>query len=517
MGYARKRAFWGVLWIAGVSLVACKSLPPKAKVPDSHAVDPASSSLIVRVTEELMARAPDPEASAHLVIERNAEALAWRLALIDSVEHSLDFQTYLFHGDVVGYLIADRILTAADRGVRVRVLLDDFHLGNDAALVGYDSHPNIEIRIFNPWAHRKPGLAGNLEMLTHLKRLNTRMHNKSIVADNRMSIVGGRNVGDEYLGLREIGSYYDLDVLSAGPVAAEVARSFDLYWNSDPVYPASSFSRPGFEDRDLLAEVREDIAHALGRFEDELPEFARGEQDWSARFHGLVDRVSYGRAEVVYDKPVTGPDLPEVNVIESLDQLTLGAESEVLATTPFFVPEEELRVGVDGLTKRGVRVAAFTNSLASVDSYAAHTGYRPWRKRLLNAGAELYELRRDAVDLAPIVTTPPNEPRYVGLHAKFIVVDRKLAYIGSLNLDPRSIYLNTEMGPMIDDPVLAGQLAEIFDRNASGANSWKVLMDDKGDLDWESDLGVLEWQPARGDMQRFGAKVMGLLPIKKQL
>ena len=401
--------------------------------------------------------------------------------------------------------------------MRVRVLLDDIHLSDDAFVVGFDSHSNLEIRIFNPWAYRKAGISGSLEFITRLKRLNTRMHNKSIVADNRMSIVGGRNVGDEYLGLREIGNFYDLDVLSTGPISPEVASSFDLYWNSEPVYPASSLARDSFKNRDLLAEVREDLEAGLKQYEQATPDFARGERDWSGRFDALVDQVSYGKARVVYDKPVTGPNIPEINVIDSIDVLTLNAEKEVLGITPFFVPERTFDIHIKGLTDRGVRAAIFTNSLSSVDHYAAHSGYRPWRKRLLQAGLELWELRRDAVDLVPIGNTEPNQAEYVGLHAKIFVVDRKLAYVGSLNLDPRSIYLNTEMGLIIEDPILASQLAEIFDRNASGANGWRVLMDEKGDLEWESDLGTLEWQPAQGSMQRLGAKVLGWLPIKKQL
>lgn len=498
-------------------LLGCKSMPPKAEVPNTFSDHAPSPTYLTRVTDRVLAAASDAEASAHLLIERNDEALAWRLAVIDRAEHSLTFQTFIFYGDKVGFLIADRLLKAADRGVTVRVLLDDFHMADDPGLVGYDSHPNLEIRIFNPWAHRKPGMSRSLEFITRLKRLNTRMHNKSIVADDRVSIVGGRNVGDPYLGMRESGNFFDLDVLSFGPVASEVSASFDLYWNSDPVYPAISYSKPSFEGRDLLGEVRADLAAGLAEMDSQLPEFARGEPDWSARFSSLPGSVSFGKARVVYDKPVTGPEIPEINVIESLDELTLNAETEVLATTPFFVPEKPLEDSVRRLTERGVRVAAFTNSLASVDTYAAHTGYKPWRKRLLEAGMELYELRRDAVDLVPIVTTSPTDAQSVGLHGKFIIVDRKLSYIGSLNLDPRSIYLNTEMGLIIEDPILSTRLAEIFDRSVSGANSWKVLLDEKGDLEWESDLGRLEWQPAKGSMQRFGAKTLGLLPIKKQL
>ena len=517
MDFVKRLAICVVLVLVSLGQASCKSLPPKTQAPDTFSSNAPASTFLEDVSRKVMAASPDKEASAHLLIERNAEALAWRLALIDSAEHSLTFQTFIFHGDAAGYVISDRLLQAADRGVRVRVLLDDFHGGDDAFLVGFDDHPNLEIRVFNPWAYRSGGVWAGLEYVTRLKRLNSRMHNKSIVADNRVSIVGGRNVGDEYMGLRETGNFYDMDVLSLGPIAPEVASSFDLYWNSEPVYPARSFYKSGFENRDLLAEVREDLVEGLREFGASLPIFVRGEADWNERFEALVDQVSFGKARVVYDKPVTGPDLPDINVIDSIDVLTLNAEKEVLAITPFFVPEKPFDIHVKGLVERGVRTALFTNSLSSVDHYAAHTGYRPWRKRLLEVGLELWELRRDAVDLVPIVTTEPNAAEYVGLHAKIFIVDRKLAYVGSLNLDPRSIYLNTEMGLIIEDPILAGQLAEIFDRNASGANGWRVLMDEKGDLEWESDLGVLDWQPAQGSMQRFGAKVMGWLPIKKQL
>lgn len=517
MGFSRQRTKSTIPLLILLVFASCRSLPPKIEAPESLASDAPGLTFLEEISLKVLAEAPSPEVSAHQLLERNDEALAWRLALIDSAEHSLDFQTFIFHGDAAGYAISDRLLRAADRGVRVRVLLDDFHGGDDAFLVGFDRHPNMEIRIFNPWAYRSSGIWGGLEYLTRLEKLNSRMHNKSLIADNAVSIVGGRNVGDEYLGLREIGNFYDMDVLSLGPIAPEVASSFDLYWNSEPVYPARSFAKDSFKNRDLLAEVREDLAEGLREFDKSLPEFARGGPGWEGRFGALAEGVSFGRARVVYDKPVTGSDIPDINVIDSIDMLTLNAEEEVLAITPFFVPEKPFDELIKGLTERGVRAAVFTNSLSSVDHYAAHSGYRPWRKRLLKAGLELWELRRDAVDLVPIVTTEPNDAEYVGLHAKIFVIDRKLAYVGSLNLDPRSIYLNTEMGLIIEDPVLATKLAEIFDRNASGANGWQVLMDEKGDLEWKSDLGVLEWQPAQGSMQRLGAKVLGWLPIKKQL
>jgi putative cardiolipin synthase len=212
-----------------------------------------------------------------------------------------------------------------------------------------------------------------------------------------------------------------------------------------------------------------------------------------------------------------GRDFSDDNVIASVDELTLNAEQEVLATVPFFVPDQATVDGVRDLVERGVRAAAFTNSLATNSQTVAHTGFKPMRKPLLQAGGEIYELRSDAVELQDIVNTPPVVAEEVGLHAKFIVVDRERVYVGSLNLDPRSIYVNTELGLLIEDPILAEQLAAIFERNASGANSWKAFLDEKGDVDWVSNLGTLEWQPAKGEWQRFQARMLGLLPIKKQL
>ena len=502
----------------GMSVTACKSLPPKAAVPPAQSVELDPSSFLARLTDQLLARVPGSEESAYLAVERNAEALAWRLAVIDTVEDTLDIQTYAWHGDAAGLLLADRVLRAADRGVRVRVLVDDIHLsGGDASLVGYDSHPNIEMRLFNPMGAREGGVSSAMDFLGHFKRLNTRMHNKAIVADGKVSIVGGRNIGDEYLGLRETKNFFDVDVLALGPISIDVASSFEYYWNSDLVYPAVSFSKPEFDDRDLLGEVREALAADLAAFSSRLPSFAVEEPDWSGRFEGLGPRVSYGEARVVADEPITGRDYSEYNVIASVDELTLNAEKEVLATTPFFVPEQVTVDGVRDLVGRGVRVAALTNSLATNSQTVAHTGFKPMRKPMLEAGCEIYELRPDAEELPDIVNTPPVVAEEVGLHAKFIVIDREQVYVGSLNLDPRSIYVNTELGLLIEDPILAEQLAAIFERNASGANSWKAFLDDKGDVDWVSNLGTLEWQPANGNWQRFEARMLGLLPIKKHL
>jgi len=504
--------------LLGLSVLSCSSLPPEAEAPASYAVSPDAPSLLATLSQKILDLAPFDGTSAFLAIDHNAEALAWRLALIDSAERSIDIQTFIWDDDAAGFLIADRVLRAADRGVRVRILIDDYHLANtDAFLVGWDRHPQIEFRLFNPLSARAGGIQRSVDMVTHMKRLNTRMHNKSFSVDGRFAIVGGRNIGDEYMGLKASYNFLDLDVLCTGPVVDGVEAAFDLYWNSDPVYPVSSLDRKKFEGKDLLATDRVMLTEELERLRDLTPGFAAGERDWGPRFEALEDQMSFGTGRVVYDEPSLGPELPEVNIVARVDELAMAAEREVLAAAPYFVPDQLMIDAVVEMTGKGVRVVAFTNSLGSNNQVAAHTGYAPWRNRLLEAGCELYELRADATDLSEVVDTPPAAAQGVGLHAKFMVVDRRRVYVGSMNLDPRSFYLNTEMGLLIDDPVLAGQLGALYDRDISGGNSWQVRLTDDGELRWVSDAGTLDRQPAKGTWQRMQSSLVGLLPIKKQL
>ncbi len=500
--------------LAVLLLVGCSSLPPRPDVGESYTKEPPAGNLLAASTETLLADAESGESGYELLV-RNDESLLWRLALADSAQHTLDIQYFIWHGDRTGTLLTDRVMRAADRGVRVRVLVDDFTLGKgDDDIVGLDRHPNVEVRTYNPWATRKGAASRGLEFAGRIKKMNTRMHNKLMAADNRMAIVGGRNIGDEYFGLATKYNFYDLDLLVVGPAVGEMASSFDLYWNSEAAYPAVTFEKPGRHGPGLLEEQRRLISSDLDEWAEDLEPFGLEPRDWSAEIAALADTMAWGPGRVVYDEPVAGVEASQL--LDSLDEVSPEVESEVLIISAYFVPDEETLEWFEEWEAGGVRVGVLTNSLGSVDMPAAHSGYKPLRRDILETGAELFELRWDAA-IKPLAETPPHTADKVGLHSKAVVADGEIVFIGSLNYDPRSMFLNTEMGLLIDSPELGRRLRELFVRDTSGENAWRVGVDADGNLFWDSGEELLHRQPAQGSMQRLSAWFLGILPLKSQV
>jgi putative cardiolipin synthase len=405
------------------------------------------------------------------------------------------------------------LLEAADRGVKVRLLLDDFGVASSrASVVELDAHPRIEVRVFNPWASRASRFATALEFLARAKQLNRRMHNKTYIADGRFAIVGGRNIGDRYFGIYEPFVQNDLDVLVAGRVVQDVAASFDLFWNSAESYPIALFRLPGGMPDIAATEKR--LTETVAADGAVLQSFAAHGADWHGFFEGLVDTGAVGQAELYYDSPdIHDPDA--VRLYPRFKQLIAGAEREVLISSPYFIPDPEFRRLLRSLVARGVRVAIVTNSLATNNHVVAHTGYKHWRRDVLSAGVELYELRADATALRYYVT-PPATSDALGLHTKAVVVDGKRAFVGSPNVDPRSMNLNTEIGIEADSEELSRRVTALIVRDMSPENAWRVTMDSEGWLTWSSGDEAVHRQPAKGFAQRAVEFLLNLLPLKKQ-
>jgi putative cardiolipin synthase len=502
--------------IAGILTTGCTTLPkePPEKV-ETFGLKPTTAGVLAEVTSAIESQ-HGAEASGFLLLDSNEDALRWRLALADSAEKTLDAQYFIWHGDASGLLLLNRVLDAAERGVRVRLLIDDLMMGGgDRTVAALCRHANVEIRIFNPWNVRSGGGAAGrgVEFATHMKRLNHRMHNKLFVADNQIGIVGGRNIGDEYFGLSSHFNFLDLDLLAAGPVVAEVTSTFDYYWNSDWTYPGEALKTD--LPPDALDRARSEIRNDLAKEADVLDAFPMGRENWESDLAPLPQEMHVGVGHVAVDNLPAGADLPPVQVFETLSEFAEGVEQEIFVASAYFIPDNESIDWVARATERGVRVRVLTNSLASNDESVSNSGYKKVRRPVLEAGGELFELREDPAQKSKVDTSPATS-EFVAFHTKAMVVDRRKVFVGSLNLDPRSIYLNTEMGLLIEQPGLGEELARIFEQLAEPENSWRVFIDG-GELRWESSEGVVSKQPARGGWQRIQDSFYSLLPIKSQL
>ncbi len=499
---------------AALGLAGCATTPPPPKPPPSYAAAPRADGRFAPL-EARIAAAHGPQASGFRLLERNADGLKWRLALVDSASHSLDLQYYVWFGDATGQLLMARVIAAADRGVKVRILFDDLNTMlrrmtspelRDAMLARVDRHPNIEIRVFNAWRQRD-WLGRVAEGAAEFERLNRRMHNKQMIVDNRVAIIGGRNVGDEYMGLNREFNFHDLDVLGVGPVARAASAVFDRYWNSDwvrrlPPSPEAGAAALKPEEIELPAEA---AAHPA------MQALVHGARSWASDLGGLGDSLAIGTSAVHTDSP-SRADGTHNRVPEAFRALMRSAQREVLITNAYIIPDANFVSDLRELSTRGVTVRILTNSLASHDVPAVNAHYEGYRRAILAAGASLHELREDAAIRAELVDTPPVRSGFVGLHTKAMVIDRERSFVGSMNLDPRSEVINSEMGVIVDSPALGRALAAAMERDMSGANSWRVVLADDGSLRWTSDAGERSLQPARDAWQRVQNLLFKLLP-----
>ena len=455
--------------------------------------------------EAAIRSASGPEVSGFELLDRNEDGLRWRLALIDSAKHSIDMQYYVWFGDTAGRILVKRLLDAADRGVKVRILVDDLStMLRDAGTVSLrdnaaamtDAHLNMEIRLFNPWKDRT--LAGRIgESIIELGRVNQRMHNKSMIVDNQAAILGGRNVGNEYMGLNAGFNFHDLDVIGIGPVARQASAVFDLYWNSDWVMPVSALRLQSSQaDRDVgRAQLEKGLAE-----EPALERIPIAPQSWSAELAALRGRLHIGTSRVETDVPESGTVRQQM--LEVIYGMLNGARREVLIVNAYIIPADRAINALRDLHNRGVAMKVLTNSLASHDVPAVNSHYKQWRRPLIDAGVQLYEMRHDAAIQALAVDTPPTRAEFMGLHSKGMVVDRERVFIGSMNFDPRSANINSEMGLLVESLGLAEALASLIERDMQPANSWRVELDDASGLKWVNDHETVTRQPARNWWQR---------------
>jgi len=505
---ANSRALGALALCCLLLLTACSSpkLREDAAVREkTYAMEPAAQGVLWTVADDIM-RQHGPEHSGFMLLDSNRDALNYRLALIDSAVSSLDIQTYLWYPDNSGRLILERAILAARRGVKVRLIVDDLlTLGQDQLLYELQREKNIEFRLFNPWTKRGT-LARAGQMIARMERLNSRMHDKLLIADGNAAIVGGRNIGDHYFGLSADYNFHDLDVLGFGHIARQSNGMFDHFWNSAWVASAASLD---LEPNEKFAEEAWRHIRQANRAAGILEVFGVEPADWGARLRDLKKVLHPGTSELIYDE--ASGDAIEQIVASRLFGLLGLAESELLITNAYIIPAQRGIDFLQGLVARGVNVRILTNSLASHDVPAVNSHYKAWRDDFIEAGTELYELRADAA-IQSLVDVPPVEGGFVGLHTKSFVVDRKYAFIGSMNFDPRSVNINTEAGAFIHSPGLAEELAQIMERNMLPENAWRVLLDDNGKVYWVNSDERLDQQPARDGTQRVMDAIFRIFP-----
>lgn len=493
---------------AWAAITGCVTKPPEEgliRPPPSYAKAPATQGPLAEISQRIAAR-HGAQASGFIALDGSWEAMEWRLALIDSAVSSVDIQTYLWYGDNSGRLILERAVQAANRGVQVRLIVDDLlTIGMDQLIRELENQPNIEIRAFNPWYGRDLG-SRVAELIAEMERLNVRMHDKLLIVDSVVAIVGGRNIGDHYFGVSDAYNFHDLDLLGIGHVAQQANGMFDHFWNSDWVVSAQNLELE--PDPEFTAAKWAEI-QSRNRAASELAAFPREVKDWRSELADLEHGLRIGTSVLAYDE-ATGGEIRQHMIGEMLSFFEL-AEEELLITNAYLIPGDRGIELVQRITDRGVRVRILTNSLASHDVPAVNSHYQEWRDDLITAGAELYEFRADP-EIRAIVEVPPTQGEFVGLHTKSAVVDRRHVFIGSMNLDPRSSNINTEAGAFVDSPALATDVAALMERDMRPENAWQVLLDESGDTYWVNSDETVAKQPARGGTQRIMNEIFKVFP-----
>ncbi|BCB27328.1 phospholipase D family protein [Sulfurimicrobium lacus] len=487
--------------VAAISM-SCSTYRAASPRPPSFAIGhPEETSLGRAFSEQI---GPSPELSGFHLLVSGQEAFLARAALAESSERTLDLQYYIVAEDASATLLLYRALRAAQRGVRVRLLIDDIYaVGRDFDLAALAAHPNVQVRVFNPFTYRGPlGISRMFELLGDSARLNRRMHNKLWIADNAVAVIGGRNLGDAYFNVGTDNDFADLDVLAAGPVVMEMSRSFDEYWNSESAIPIAAFldTPPGAAQLEL----------ALSRMAAHAERFHATEYARTLRASGIGPLVRAGRFPLVpapatvYDTHV--PALADVGtakqgrpVAMAIRRLVENAQHETILISPYFIPSAR---GVDllcGLVKRGVHVRVLTNSLASTDVPVAHAGYTRYRPRLIACGVGLHEMRPRVGQSGKY---RPGLSSGASLHVKAVVVDGKSVLIGSMNLDPRSRQSNTEIGILIESTVLGTQLATLFEEASAPEQAFRVELTELGNKN-----AALVWVGREdGKLVRYGSE-----------
>lgn len=504
-----------LIFLVSQLLFACAQRPPEELIQQhkqaSYTLKPNASSLNQFKVNQIAQYQPGKNGIA--ILSDGLSAFAARIALIEEAELSIDAQYYMIKEDMTGALFLGHLLLAADRGVRVRLLIDDINTSNyDDVLKALALHDNVEVRVFNPFYDRTFRATN---MVGDFNRLNSRMHNKSLTIDGLITVVGGRNIGDEYFSAKDDLEFADIDAIALGPVVDEVNQAFDLYWNDIRSYPMEALNP---KEVDIQAQHRrleqQIFKHSVKSFIKAHRRYAKLIEDKSFR-----DFLYWCDGRLLVDHPNKDFGFTQ-NVATNLGEAMLDATQSILLSSPYFVPGEEGSEALIELSNKGIDVSVITNSLAATDVAAVHSGYKKYRKRLVEANVFVYEIKPDASQKQRLAFFGKGASR-ASLHSKMFVIDEEKLFIGSFNWDPRSINLNTEMGLLLTCPNLA-------ERVFSGVHgelpykSYLLEMNEQHNLEWLESVKGQEVkrytsEPKASAWRKFQAWIVGLLPIEDQL
>ncbi|MFC5392053.1 phospholipase D-like domain-containing protein [Bosea vestrisii] len=482
------------------------SAEPSYALPPTEAATPIDRALVPLLTAH-------PGLNGVILLTEGAQAFAARVLTARSAGRSLDLQYYYWRKDTAGRLLMREIVAAADRGVRVRLLIDDINArGNDSIYLALDAHPNIEVRLFNPSRNRANGVRRGLELAFRVFRVTRRMHNKAWIADGRLAIIGGRNIGNAYFNAAQASNFHDLDLLVAGEAVMQAETIFDRFWNSPTAVPIASLSRPiarRLPSLPMPPQASRANVEALLRVVETL--------DAGPTLAELLKKLRWiAQVQVLSDPPEKAIGSGEEGwLARRLYRAIAETRSELQITSPYFIPGERGLQALSTLVARGAKVTVLTNSLAATDVVAVHGAYASYRKRLLRKGIGLFELRPELMPAGASLFGSKG----ASLHTKAFTVDRHSGFIGSFNFDPRSVSLNTEMGVIIVDDGLVAEMREIFARETSPHCSFRLSLD-QDRLCWHEGTrrqGHLRQEPVAGFGRRLTAALVRLLPIESQL
>jgi len=488
-------------------------LPDIAARPSERSIPASSETGLGRLTGQ--GASGHPGLSGVAPLAGGLDALASRLAIIDAAQASIDAQYYIWHDDTSGVLLLDALDRAAKRGVRVRLLLDDNGIpGLDPILATLNAQPNFHVRLFNPSTVRHPKMLG---YAFDFMRMNRRMHNKSLTVDGVVTIIGGRNIGDEYF---EIGEsfYKDMDAILTGAVVPETSGVFDSYWNSGSAFAAETIiggtgDRASFDAR--VAEVKAS---------DEAAALLSDLHSTAARY--IENRISleWTQVHLVADDPVKGQGVAQRDqlMIMRLVEILGDVKSRLDLVSAYFIPGQDGTDYFAALARSGKAVNILTNAMNTTDVLLVHAGYTKYRRALLEAGVTLYELKlRGGLSPESELQLNPLGLSGASLHAKTFAVDDERVFIGSFNFDPRSAILNCEMGVLIDSPAMARQVRGLFDGQVARVSYRPDLTADDR-MVWheiEADGKERIWQqePGTSWFNQIALTVVGLLPVEWML
>ena len=514
----------GLLLAAATLCAACSTLPPGSHYPKQPSValeDPGTTQL---GRQFLRARPAEPGQSAFRIIPAGVDGFVLRMQMIRAAERTLDLQYFIFRGDETGRLLTEELSQAARRGVRVRVLVDDGDtLAGDEQVLALGSRANIEVRVFNPFTYRGHNkLLRHLDFAAHFYRLDYRMHNKLLVADNSAALIGGRNIGNQYFQLDSDSQFADDDVFSAGPIANQLSSTFDEFWNSSLAIPVNALGQPATRSPVPVKPASGSGIDYLARVATGLP--------YADLISGKLP-LTWANAEIYCDSPykkdiVQGRATGALMAPRVLEHMA-AARGELLMITPYFTPSDSQLAVLKQLRSKDARVRILSNSLESAPDPAAHSGYGKVRVGLLEEGVELYEIRSrlDDVTGSGQTKTVSRFGNY-SLHAKLYVFDREQMFIGSMNFDQRSLRINTEIGVLIHSSVLARQTAERFDHMVSPGEAYTLALHASGpmhapQLVWQTERDhqreELTVEPSRSWLQRVKVRWLSLLPLDREL